>query len=296
MSTPRRQTIKPNRYEKTLFRANLDWMRTRPGVIYIDFLNHNQDGVYETAWNGGSGLNTAGNTSTTNIFQVTGLSGSTATDRVVTGGGAVAFGRTGLIVTTADTQYNWIAIIPQPPSVANLKTLFSNGTSASVCLAAFSGAITTDQDGLEFDYQITTGAAVTTCEVMAGLMGADHGDCGFGATTTKGNTIPTAGFYFYYDAATSGNWLAAYHTGNPASSPTDVTVDTGVAVTASTTYELSAVLDADRVPHFYINGVKVAEGAALFASTNLGPMVGVKTAAAATRSLTLGPSFIKLGE
>jgi hypothetical protein len=65
------------------------------------------------------------------------------------------------------------------------------------------------------------------------------------------------------------------------------TVQNPVTPAVSTAYNVLIYLDANRVPHYEVNGIYLGAGAALQAATALVPVIYVQTGAAATRSITL---------
>ena len=122
---------------------------------------------------------------------------------------------------------------------------------------------------------ITTGAAITTCVVWAGLK------------LTNTDVVATDAdqvLFRYSSAVNSGTWGAVYSIAN-----TDVTADTGLTVAVSTSYRLAIDIDSARVPRFYINGTLYKVGTALTASIALIPYVGVltPTGSASARNIKL---------
>lgn len=57
---------------------------------------------------------------------------------------------------------------------------------------------------------------------------------------------------------------------------TDVEHDSGVTPAVSSVYRLKILVDSNRIPYFYINGVLVATGAALTDATDFIPYIGVQ--------------------
>jgi hypothetical protein len=89
--------------------------------------------------------------------------------------------------------------------------------------------------------------------------------------------------FFRFTQGTDTNWQCVYSIAG-----TDVTVDSGVAVAASTKYRLWITVDENGIPTFWINGVARATGAALTAAAALIPYVGVLSATnAVAKSIVL---------
>lgn len=86
--------------------------------------------------------------------------------------------------------------------------------------------------------------------------------------------------FFDYLSGTSANWRACFNIAG-----TDVAIDTGVVAAAATTFDLALRVDSDRVPHFYIDNVLVAQGTALTTAIDLLPFIGVETTASAAKVL-----------
>jgi hypothetical protein len=131
-----------------------------------------------------------------------------------------------------------------------------------------------------FSARFKTGASITNCIIGVGFKLAPTA----GATTLTGTTDTDQAFLRYQDGVTSGDWVAWDSNNN-----TDTTTDTGVAVAVSTGYHIVIVIDSSRVPHYYINGNLVANGAALKAAvTGLVPFVAVQASgAAAVKAVTV---------
>ena len=119
---------------------------------------------------------------------------------------------------------------------------------------------------------IRTGAAVTSVTEWHGLK----------LTNTETIATDDDQAYFRFDATDDTNWNAIYSIGG-----TDVSIDTGIAVTADTNYSLRIEIDADRKPHFYINDKEVGSGTALTNDVDLIPYNGVQDDSAAAREMVL---------
>jgi len=89
-------------------------------------------------------------------------------------------------------------------------------------------------------------------------------------TPTVATDADQAFFRFSTDDADT-NWEVNYSIGG-----TDTSVDSGVAVAASTVYYFRIEIDADRKAHFFINDKQVAVSTALTNDVDLIPYVGVQ--------------------
>lgn len=127
-------------------------------------------------------------------------------------------------------------------------------------------------NGLIFETQIVTGAAITSEVVWAGLK----------LTFTSVVATDDDQTFFRYAAATDGFWHIVTSVGG-----TDVDMATDVTVVVSTAYLFQIRVGTDRKPHYFINGKRVGIGAALTASTALKPFVGVQTATTAAKNITV---------
>lgn len=133
-------------------------------------------------------------------------------------------------------------------------------------------------DELAFYIKLKTGAAVTLCKIFAG----------FKLTAEPDIATDNEQVYFSYDAATDTTWKFT-----TSDNGTDDTRDSGVTVSASTTYELYFEVDSDRVARAFINvdgggWTQVAQGiAALGTGHDLLPFFGVETSTGAARAITV---------
>lgn len=113
----------------------------------------------------------------------------------------------------------------------------------------------------EFECVIRTAVLETTGIYVAGLV------LTFPATFSKGDDADRVLFNFVN--GTDTNWTIAVNIGS-----TDLDIDTGVAVTASTVYHLAIRIDKDRIARCYINDELVYVSTALTDTVDLLPCVG----------------------
>lgn len=121
--------------------------------------------------------------------------------------------------------------------------------------------------------RIKTGANITGATLIAGLK------LTFTPTTA---TDADQTFFRYNDLTNSGKWQCIDYNTTVANA-----MDSGVTVVLSTEYFLQIFIDAARVPHYYINGVLVANGNALKDATDYLPFVGVHAVDAAAKAMTI---------
>jgi len=135
------------------------------------------------------------------------------------------------------------------------------------------------QKEVEWSAAITTGAAITTTGIWAGLK----------LTNTPVYATDTDQIYFIYDASddsgaltTNGNLHVVHSIAN-----VDRITDLGIAVAVNTTYHLHIKIAADRTATVYVNGVQYS----LTTATTAG---GVATGAGtvATAALTVNKPLI----
>jgi hypothetical protein len=169
----------------------------------------------------------------------------------------------GLLLTTGSTDLDSTYIAPN--------------TNAN--FAAIKTKWDTDSQ-LMFSAPIVTGSAVT-CHIIAGwsltqtkVLATDADKCCFyyNNTTTNANYGPAG----VGTLAASANWQCIWSIGG-----SDYFIDTGIPVLASTLYRLHIVLDASRIPTFYINDAQVS-------GTNISSTVPT----ALTDLATLEPHFL----
>lgn len=132
-------------------------------------------------------------------------------------------------------------------------------------------------DEISFDAVVKTGANITDAVIWAGFKLTNTS-----VTATDDNQC----FFRFATATNSGKWQCV-----SSRAGTDVETDSGAAAVAvSTAYWLRVVVDGDRKPHWYINGVEVATGTAAVALTDnidLIPYVGVQASAVAAKAITI---------
>jgi hypothetical protein len=129
-----------------------------------------------------------------------------------------------------------------------------------------------------WECHIKTGASVANYLAWAGLK------------LTNTSTVATDNdqvFFRFATASSDTNWQCVYSIGN-----VDVTVDSGVAVVASTEYHLKATIDDARVARFYISSgtnapVLAATSGALTDATDFIPYIAVGGASAAVKHLVV---------
>lgn len=124
----------------------------------------------------------------------------------------------------------------------------------------------TDQQ-VAWQCRIRTGAAIDNAIIWAGLKLTNTP-----TTATDADQV----FFRYEDDNNDGEWEAVSSIGG-----TDTETDTGIAVAASTDYELIIAIDSSRIARMYINGTLVATTAALTDEIDLIPYVGVEADGAA---------------
>lgn len=129
----------------------------------------------------------------------------------------------------------------------------------------------------EWSCHIKTGSAITATTIWAGLK----------LTNTLTMATDADQVYFMYAPATnSGKWEAIYSIANA-----DVAANTGVTVAVDTEYHLRIVINAARVPKFYINGVLVATGTALTTEKDFIPYIGIEGQGAAKHMYVYGQAI-----
>lgn len=126
-----------------------------------------------------------------------------------------------------------------------------------------------------FDVNLTTAASIAAITIWAG----------FKLTNTPVvATDDDQVFFRYDDTVNNGNWQLVWSNNN-----VDYTLDTGIAVVASTTYALSIQIDAALVIHAFINGNEINPNTSRLIKTakNFIPYVGVQANTAAAKALTV---------
>ena len=137
---------------------------------------------------------------------------------------------------------------------------------------AWTAAKWNTDDEISFETVIKTGATVATMKIHAG----------FKLTNVQDRTTNDDQVLFAFTTASDTRWqCVGSNTG------VDDVRDSGVKVEAATSYHLLLVVDGKRVPRFYINGARVATGAALKANTDLIPYIGVHDLGGAAKKITV---------
>jgi len=116
--------------------------------------------------------------------------------------------------------------------------------------------------------QVIWEAVIKTSDVSTGIL------IWAGLKLTNTPTVATdddQAFFRFSTDDSDTNWEVVYSIGG-----TDTTVDSGVAVSASTNYYFRIEIDAERKAHFYINNQSVATSTALTNDVDLIPYVGVQ--------------------
>jgi len=145
--------------------------------------------------------------------------------------------------------------------------------------SAWAGVKWGTENQVIFETAIVTGAAITTVLYWVGLKLTN--------TPTIITDADQAFFRFSTDDSDT-NWEVVYSIGG-----TDTTVDSGVAVAASTVYKFRIEIDADRIAKFYINDEVVATSTALTNDINFIPYIGVQQLAGST-TRKLGTCYVKI--
>lgn len=181
-------------------------------------------------------------------FEVLGTNGTSALATFSDGGG--------LTITTAGASADQMIILP------HLDTKQS----------AWSAIKWNTNDSVAYGNKIKTGASIADTTIWVGLK----------LTNTSVTATDDDQVFFRYEPSTnSGKWQFIYSVGG-----TDYSLDTGVTVAASTSYELEIAIDSDRVPRGYVNGDHTNTGTAMTADIDLIPYFGVQADAAAAKAIT----------
>jgi len=141
-------------------------------------------------------------------------------------------------------------------------------------LTAWTGVLWGTENQVILEVQLMSTAVITPILVWAGLKLTNDP-----TTATDDDQVY---FKFDTDVASQTTWQCIYSIGG-----TDVVVDSGITYAASTAYNLRIEIDSSRIPHFYINNVKVAQGTALTNDIDLIPYVGVQQLGSGDASLVL---------
>lgn len=182
----------------------------------------------------------------------------------------------GVIVTTAGASADQAII---RPFLTSGDTDFTNQDASSLQITQF---LTNKQVHCTWIVELPQ---ITACKILIGLVSA----LATGATAlTKGTANEQAIFHFdTADGTSATKWRCLASVGGTdteaiATAPNGV-VTADVAIT--TKYELTIIVDANRIPTFYINRQAVARGPALTTATAMFPVCGIEASAAAAKSL-----------
>ena len=166
------------------------------------------------------------------------------------------------------------------------------GTNATSALSTFStggglplttAGASADQEiirskavALAFRCRLKTGASIADVRIVAGLFLTV-------AQPFAEGTDNDAIFFTFADAS-SANFRLCYNVGG-----TDAALDSGLAVAASTTYDLMITVSADRIVTFFIDDkIRGTSGStALTADIDLLPFIGVEARATAAKACTI---------
>lgn len=165
----------------------------------------------------------------------------------------------GLTITTAGADNDQMIILPHLDTKQTAWTGIKWGTENQVI----------------YETAIRTPAAVTTMLIWAGLK----------LTNTPVIATDNDQVFFRYSTDDSDTtWRCI-----DSIAGSDTNTDSGVTVSASTTYRLEIHIDSDRKAHFWINDVLVHTTSALTNDVDLIPYVGVmQLAGSITRAITIG--------
>jgi len=123
---------------------------------------------------------------------------------------------------------------------------------------------------VEWTCHLQTGSSVALVTLWAGLK------------LTNTSVVATDNDQAFFRVTAAGNWSCIYSIGG-----VDTTVDSGVAVAASTEYRLRVQINSSRIARFFINEELVATSTALTDTTDLIPYVGIHANTAAAKHFTL---------
>jgi hypothetical protein len=117
--------------------------------------------------------------------------------------------------------------------------------------------------------------------ILTGPEAADITNCRIWAGWKLTNTSVTAtdadqAFFRFENGVNDGQWEAVTSVGG-----TDDEHDTNITVAAASLYRLLIIVDADRIPYYYINGTLVETGSALTALNTFEFYIGVMADGAA---------------
>jgi hypothetical protein len=167
--------------------------------------------------------------------------------------------------------------------------LSGTGASSGDCTLDTGGGVKIETDGTSLDDEKIIPHLDTTQSAWTSVTWRPDKQVSWGCIIETGASIQTilwAGlkltstdviatdadqaFFRYQTGVSSGQW-----TMNDSTSGTDNSNNTDVTVAVSTQYKLEVKIDAQRKPHYYINGVYKGTGAALLAAASLIPYIAV---------------------
>lgn len=209
------------------------------------------------------------------VFCVSGTNMTTALSTFAAGGG--------ITLTTAGANNDQAILQPIGITTANSDLVSAFGPTGG----ASSVLNTSNQPQIHATLSLSSIAAVRLA---------------FGLKLTNAPDISTDNEAAEIMFSTSGAVSTSAFTVNTSIGGTDtesLTADrygASVAPVAATTFYLGIIVDADRQPHYYVNGVQVGVGAAMTASTGLWPVIGIQgltgaAKAVTIRNLTIGAKF-----
>lgn len=138
---------------------------------------------------------------------------------------------------------------------------------------SWTGVLWGTENQVIWETAIRTGASIATILIWAGLKLTN--------TPTIATDDDQAYFRFDTDVPDTNIQIISSIGG------VDTTTDSGVALAASTTYNLRIELDSSRKAHFYINEVEIYVSTALTDDIDLIPYVGLQSLAGAADDMTL---------
>lgn len=139
--------------------------------------------------------------------------------------------------------------------------------------SAWKGVNWATDDRVVFEANFKTGASVAATTVWAGLK----------LTNTSVVATDNDQVFLRYDSATAGGVIQLISSNNNV----DTTTNSTIVVAANTNYHVKIVVDKNRIPQLFVNGVRAAKGAALQTGINLIPYIGVQTTTTAAKAITV---------
>ena len=168
----------------------------------------------------------------------------------------------GTSMTTADVTF--------PGTIAGIQldTHGADNDQAYICphlntdQTAWASVLWGTENQVVWETAIKTNSAIATTLIWAGLkLTADP------TVATDNDQV----FFRYSTDDSDTNWEIVSSIGG-----TDTTTDSGIAVAASTTYQLRIEIDSDRKAHFYIDNVLLYSTAALTNDIDFIPYIGIQ--------------------